>query len=110
MDNPTETESEPYQIFHLGFVVDKVGLEQVSLRVLRLCLVIVIPPIAHIRLPFMYHSHAVYIILDMASSVQNVSLFVSLSHGSETSQFSPPSNLLYSLKNQLKSYKSNFIS
>jgi len=94
MDNPTETESEPYQILHVGFVVDKVALEQVSLRVLRLFLIIVIPAMTHTRLPFTYHPHAVYIILEMASSLRNVSLFVSLTYGSGSSHFSPPPNLL----------------
>jgi hypothetical protein len=70
MDNPTKTESEPYQIFHVGSVVDKVALKQVPLRVLRLFLIIVIPAMAHTRLPFIYHLHAVHIILEMASSLK----------------------------------------
>jgi len=78
MDNPTETESEPYQIFYVGFVVDKVALEEVSLRVLRIFLIIFIPAMVHTRLQFIYNLDAVHIILEMASFLKRTfhSLFL----------------------------------
>ena len=79
-DNPTETESESCQIFHAGFVVDKVALEHFSLRVLRLFVIIITPAIVYTRLPFIYHLHAVHIILETESSLKKSFFSFSLSY------------------------------
>jgi hypothetical protein len=42
---------------HVGFVVDKVVVGEVLLRILQLLPVNVIPPVLHTQFPLTYHRH-----------------------------------------------------
>jgi hypothetical protein len=57
---------------HVGFVVDKLEVEQLFLQVFQLCPVSIIPPILHALLSFT--CHRCYIILQLAAPLEKTFL------------------------------------